>query len=537
MTSDESPLGGVGVTIAQFLAALTLIVVLKWDSLLQPPVGDTAMGMFPAAITLAENGFDLLELLGMPGYLEGGPNGQSTSPVTLVTALVLMMSGGGSDAFLILHVLHFAVAAWALLALFRLARPVFDRPSTLLLCLCVLLHPVFSTQVGYLYLEVPLFLCTVSALLAWTEQRFWPAVLWGALAYATKETGIIVPATLAFATLLERRPMADKAKRVGQIGVLPVLWTAGVALLSRVAVGRSGDFELIPSLDAVFGGIGQYLVRFLLNVPDLLAYITIFVLMAIVSARPVLRALRREPTPAATRSPEHHELLVVGYSGVLVTFFALLFMVALPVMAGFTIVLPRYYVVILPFLLLWVGYAVKRLDGHRETSAPGVSFALLSILFALNTNGAFYPLDIDTEGRGNDPPLTERSNAYRRLLALELEAIRALEELPQGSPVYYGHYERYLLQYPGLGYASGPLPNGHNLSVESLATLIGGESFPQCVYALFNYPWLGGEKILGLIRFAESTPGLSSEVVREFRDGRYVIILARIRSGDADCPS
>ena len=72
--------------------------------------------------------------------------------------------------------------------------------------------------------------------------------------------------------------------------------------------------------------------------------------------------------------------------------------------------------------------------------------------------------------------------------------------------------------------------------MESLAEFIGEEPMPPCVYVLFNYPWLGGEKILGLIRFAETTPGLSAEVVREFRDGRYVIILARIQSGDADCP-
>ena len=277
MRSDRPPGASVSLTFAQLLVVLTLILFLKWDSLLQPPVWDTAMGMFPAAITLAENGFDLLELLGMPAFLEGGPNVHSTSPVTLVTALVLMISGGGPSAFLILHVLHFAVAAWALLTLFRLARPVFGGLATLLLCLSVLLHPVFSTQVGYLYMEVPLFLCTVSALLAWTAQRFWPAVLWGALAYATKDTGIIVPATLAFATLLERRPMDDKVKRVGQIGALPVLWTAGVALLSWVAVGRSEDYTFLPSLDAVFGGIGRYRARFLLNVPDLLAFITIFV--------------------------------------------------------------------------------------------------------------------------------------------------------------------------------------------------------------------------------------------------------------------
>lgn len=520
---------------ARFSLVFLLILILKWDTLLQPPVWDTAMGLFPPALTLADNGFDLVELLGMPGYQEGGPNAHSTSLVTLATAVVLWVSGGGTSAFLMLHLLHFAGAALALLTLFRFVRPVFGGGTTLLLCVSALLHPVFSTQVGYLYMEIPLFLFAVLSLLAWTEGRFWWAVLWATLAYTTKETGIIVPATLAAATLLEGRVLSQKAKRVAQIVAFPVLWTAGVAVLGRIAVSRSEDFSLLPSLDAVFGGIGQYLSRFLLNIPDLVVFIAVFCIAAVLCAKPIFSALRAEPIEPAVRTREHQELLVLGHSAMLIVFFVLLFMVALPVAAGFTVVLPRYYVMILPFLLLWTGYGVRRLIGQRLGSSAAVCFVLLSVYFGLNTNGALYPLDIDTEGPGNDPALTERSNAYRRLLALELEAIRALEELPEGEPVYYGHYEHYLLQYPGLGYASGPLSNGHNFSVESLAELIRGEPMPPCVYALFNYPWLGGEKILGLIRFAETTPGLTAEIVQEFRDGRYVIILARIRSGDADC--
>ena len=145
-------------------------------------------------------------------------------------------------------------------------------------------------------------------------------------------------------------------------------------------------------------------------------------------------------------------------------------------------------------------------------------------------------MDIDTEGPGNDPALTERSNAYRRLLALEIQAIRALQQLPEGTPVYYGHYEHYLFNYAGLGFADAPLSNGHNFWVESLAELIRGEPMPPCIYALYNYPWLGGERIRGLIGYAEATDELSSEIVEEFRDGRYALILARIRKDGADCP-
>ena len=144
---------------AQFLAALVLILGVKWYTLLQPPVWDTAMGLFPAALTLSANGFDLLELLAMPGYLEGGPNTHSASLVTLITALVLRVTGGGGPtSFEVLHLLHFSAAAYALVVLFRFSKPVFGRVSTPLFCLAVLLFPghVHSRHVHFIKVSLPL---------------------------------------------------------------------------------------------------------------------------------------------------------------------------------------------------------------------------------------------------------------------------------------------------------------------------------------------------------------------------------------------
>jgi hypothetical protein len=521
---------------AQFLVALFIVLILKWPTVTQPPVWDTAMGLFPAAITLAENGFNVVELLGMPDYFEGGPNTHSTSPVTFITAVVLKVSGGGGTALVILHLLHFAAAAMALVFLFRLARPVFGSLGTFLLCLSVLLHPVFSVQVGFLYMEVPLFLCAVAALHAFASQRFRGAVFWSALAYATKEAGIIVPATLAAATLLENRSLSARLRRVGLLLAFPVLWTVTIPLVTRFSEGGTAGPSLVSTFSNAFGGFWHYLDRFLFNVPDLLILLLVFLTTAVFFGTDLVRVLREEP-PSKMNDRERQARRVLGYSGIMIVFFLLLFFVALPIGFGYTIILPRYYVVVLPFLLMWAGYAAQRLGASRLDSPAAVCFAILCGLFALNGHGVLYPMDIDTEGPGNDPALTERSNAYRRLQAIQVEAIQYLETLPEGTPVYYGHYEHYLFTYPGMGYANAPLSNGHDFSVESLAELIRGESFPPCVYALFNYPWLGGEKIRGLIRFADESPVLSSEIVREFRDGRYVIVLVLIRSGEAECAS
>ena len=56
-----------------FLAWFALILILKWPTLTQPPVWDGSMSVFPAAITLAENNFDLGYLLEQPGYADGRP--------------------------------------------------------------------------------------------------------------------------------------------------------------------------------------------------------------------------------------------------------------------------------------------------------------------------------------------------------------------------------------------------------------------------------------------------------------------------------
>ena len=105
------------------------------------------------------------------------------------------------------------------------------------------------------------------------------------------------------------------------------------------------------------------------------------------------------------------------------------------------------------------------------------------------------------------------------------------------SSVYYGLYEHYLFNYPGLGYADAPLSNGHNFSVESLAELLRGDPVPPCIYTLYNFPGLGGENIRGLIRYTFVDEELSSEIVQKFRDGRYTIILVRIRKDGAVCPA
>ena len=61
--------------------ALVFLLATKWPVLDQAPVWDGSKSVFPAAITLAHHDFDVVYLLGLPSYFDGGPNTHSLSLV------------------------------------------------------------------------------------------------------------------------------------------------------------------------------------------------------------------------------------------------------------------------------------------------------------------------------------------------------------------------------------------------------------------------------------------------------------------------
>ena len=107
-----------------FAAGFVLVLAILHPVLDQPPVWDTTMGLFPSAIVLAENGFDLADLLARPSWTEGGPNIHPFSLPTWLTAAALRVFS--NDVWLLgfLHLVHFAIAALVLLGTLRLAAHV-----------------------------------------------------------------------------------------------------------------------------------------------------------------------------------------------------------------------------------------------------------------------------------------------------------------------------------------------------------------------------------------------------------------------------
>jgi len=97
---------------------------------------------------------------------------------------------------LVTHTAMLAMAAFALLGLFRLARAASNSRIAWATTLLVAIYPVFFMQSSLAQVDLPAAGFTFWALLAYLEDRSWKMVAWFSLATVTKETAIVAPAAL-----------------------------------------------------------------------------------------------------------------------------------------------------------------------------------------------------------------------------------------------------------------------------------------------------------------------------------------------------
>ncbi len=437
--------------VAIFAACFLLVLGLKWSALNEPPVWDSAMGIFPAAIVLSENGFDLGDLLDQPGFMKGGPNNHPFSMVTWATALVIQVLGDSPALFPTLHLIHFVLTALAIFGLYRFAQPLLGRRLAALTCGAVLFFPVFLTQSVTMYFEMPLTLCTIHALTSWSRGHPGRASLWAALASMCKESGIIVGLTLAAAALLERRPLPGRLMRCVSILALPLLLVI-LQTVFLVPVEEAAEFEPPTYREFLLNDVWS----FLRAVPDLTMLLTAFVLLAIARAASGFRFLCESPENHAgeAESADYRR----GLTG-LIVFVFLSFYLAFPLTGVEMHVLPRYYIQIIPFLFLGLTDAGKRL---LTTRGVAISLLFLIFLFVANGKGKLYYPPVPA----NEFAIAERSAEYVDLLSAQRQGLDALVAVSPETPIFFAMPEHYLLSYPLMGYVDETPANGHCIPLD-----------------------------------------------------------------------
>jgi hypothetical protein len=515
---------------------LLLVVILDAGHVFQPPVWDTATGLFPAAIELSDSNFDIISLLNQPGWGYGGPNAHSLSIVTWLTAGLIWLFGTGSHLFFLLHCLHFVLAAYLLSALYRFARLTLPPLTSFLVCLATLFFPVFRVQTGYMYLELPLATSTVLALLSVCRNQWYRAALWTALAVAVKKAGLITAGTVGLAAVLCQTPWRSRLKRLVAILFIPSL------LISRIAFRLIGS----PDSQAPFSQTGElsYLTSVKRNVfgrlslvPDLYWLLIFASVGSVLLSVWIAARLREGPSDHVSHdSVVRRSTYPVAVSLLCILIFSSFYLAAPATGVRFWM-LPRYCTQVIPLLMFgfgWIGqdisnrvtatvrsYDLPSPDRLAQYLSAG-SIGLICIFSLANARGQFYP-----PYKGTAFSLVERDLSYRKLLTVQRSTASATEELPEDVPKFYPRAMHYFLKYPALGYTTKPIENGHFILTAEPYNRGRLADFPERFFLIYSNHGHGGRILREVWKQASSHTGWVTKVF-PVRNGGFVARIVEV---------
>jgi hypothetical protein len=427
------------------------------------------MGLFPVAIYLAESGFDIASLLAEQGFSFGGPNTHSLSPVTWLTAGVLAI--GLPAPLRVLHGIHFAIGAIAAVGVYRLAGQFVDNRVASAVAVATFLYPSVAAQLGYVYLEVPLMAAAVWCIFfVVTKRRRWALSL-ACLAVAIKPTGLfVVPSLLTLESEVEGKNRSCLMFRATLL--VPPIAVASLMLLASPAV---------QPLHSTTPDLMRDNWRYLSAQWDLVAIWVTFVVLLVRDL--IMDRVRNGhewglgDNDDVRRSP-HAAVLLPPVA------FVLLFM-CLPIFGLMFQLLSRYYVVVLPFLLLAIAISVQSLFSRR---ASLIALGVLVAVSIVNHRGGLYPNNDQF-----DFPRIERSTAYRDLLRIQQESLSFVEtRFSDTTPVIFGLPQHYMTVYPGMGYVRERWFNGRSVWLDPELARGDIECYPQHFVLIVDYGALGG---------------------------------------------
>jgi hypothetical protein len=504
-----------------FVFFLACNALLLWPTVLNQPIWDEAFSIFPAADFLARHGFDYRALLRQPGFVEAGPTTHGLTLPAFYTAVILKLTGGGKTAWCLLHVCQWLLGAGIGTMLVRLLAKTHEFVTALLLAALALYAPMMVTQVGNMYLEVPMLFFCVLALFLFLRGNIWGAALAAMLACATKESGFIAVIALAMTSALLERPNRKNFVTAIKL-VVPSL--ALLLFLHWFQKGTGAGLALAaePPQVRVWIFLVQAYKKYLALMPDMLVlFVVSLFLAAWLAVKLPWQAWRqRTPLEASSKLVFYCSLLVLGFTSFHFVVWALF--------ADLSNFASRYLLFILPAMWILLDFAFA----HRGTTTRARQWLWTAVLVMLliNRYGIFYPPLVTS-----DIGVAERSGENLDGFRVQQEYMRFLEQqIPPDAPIFHGLPEAYLGQYPVLGYVSKPLTNAVFISRFARTRPAKLDAFPERFYIVYFFPIVGSNELLGVYHEALKRPDWRTEDVASFIRGgfkAFVVLIERKKAG------
>jgi hypothetical protein len=480
-----------------FVVFFALLLLLKANVLFWPPVWDEAFSIFPAGYFLAQNGFDLLELLRQPRYLFGGPNVHSLTWGTLVSALGYRFATNLETLFLSVHVLQIAIAALGLSVWFAILKRSFSCLIAFLLTLILLSYPLFTVQVGRMYLEIYQFTATAFIFYFLQQARFLGVLVSFVFAFFSKMSALVLLPMIAFSILLVKEIKAS----VRIVWSLITLFTGTALYLLFTELNNLSSSPTVVREDLTISSCAKiFLSDYFSAVPDLM-FLTF---SAPICFLVLLSAYRRGELSDS-------QIALYVNSFVLLCSAMVMFLFVIPIVQQEECaILPRYFVVVLPGLILLLFAALKALLRQKEFN---ICLALALIFCFLNQGGQFYP-----ELTSQSIAVAERSNEYLEISTVQRRAFAKLDQLPREVPLFHSLPDTYYARYP-LGYVSQPLWQGISVSTTAPYSSHDLAVFPDHFFAYIEFPHLGGKALKKMLDIAKALPDYEVNMVSKIEEG------------------
>ena len=328
-------------TLISWLGLFAGVVLLKRDALLLPASWDESWAVLPGGLWLSDNGFDILGLIRQPLHFEFGPGTYSAAPVTWMTGIVATFARSTSVFLVSLRLVHMAIGAVGLREVYRFARPVWSPTASAGLVAATALVPVMNAQLGFMYLEIPIFTTGMLAINAGLASRWGKAAFWGALATSFKASGILSLGAIVSAGFLAQRTMESFRRSVLvvlpaiAIGLIPVLLDKFMAMTER----DLGHLLWVSGLQ-------------IFRIPEIAIALLFIVLFGILPDR-------------SGRSSEPDVRIRLDVMASLILVFIGFYLFTLSFVAR-TFFLPRYFIMIVPFVL-FAAWEVVQDDSALES--------------------------------------------------------------------------------------------------------------------------------------------------------------------------
>jgi hypothetical protein len=484
-----------------------LIIALKWTFFSIPPVWDEAFSIFPAADFLINNGFDYSLFLTQPRYNDGGPTAHALSLLTLVTALVLKITGGETWAWVILHLLQWLMAAAIGTMLMRIYSNLFDEMSAFLLAIVTLIYPLMLAQLGVMYIEVPLLFFSLLAFYHYRNNRIWLASLFLIAACMTKESGVIAVGTLAVSALCGQSKTIRQRFEEAILLTLPAI----AFILIKMSIF---DYSLLSSTSVKLGEFLNLLIYrnlsvykiYIVHIPELIVIVAISLVIAI--------SLLALSFYKYKKTGQKQSGIVIYNSCFIVIFLLFHFVVYLYVQRSDSHFLTRYFFYAIPAMFFVIYYTINKMI--KKTMIKGILLLIIIGVCFINRSGILYP-----PIPYSSIAMAERSEEYIDGYQVQKIYISMIEkQISKDVPVYVSLPDYFFTHYPVSQYVNKPL---HNVYYIGHVLKAGGNKFkyPDHFVLVYNYPWLGGEHITAIMRDISRGKEFSFEVLGQFQKGYF----------------